>query len=243
MTNCYRCGVSDEEKKLFDAISGKGIVKICEDCLAVEKFPVVSKPVEKVDTEKQKSVRDRLIGMNKKFNYGREPNLRDLIDQKFKEKSSPLNLDLIDNFHWALQKIRRDRKVSRLQLAKAIDETEEKIKLLESGFLPDGNYQVLAKVENYFGINLRKNKAGFLNSEEKKFVLDNSLIENEIEETGKLSFDFNSVNKLKVGDLKEIDKERKKNKFGFWNRKKEIPKEENVEVDFEEEWSQENFED
>lgn len=240
MTNCYRCGASGEEKKLFDAISGKGIVKICEDCLAIEKFPVVKKPEFSEESEKQKSVRDRLIGMNKRFNYGKEPNLRDLIDQKFKEKSIQTYPDLIDNFHWTLQKIRRDKKISRLQLAKAIDESEERIKLIESGFLPDNNYQVLAKIENYFGVSFRKNKAGFLNSEERKFVLDNSLIENEpIEENEKLSFDYNSVNKLKIGDLKKM---KEKKKFSLWNRKKEIPQQEDTEVDFEEEWSQEDFE-
>jgi ribosome-binding protein aMBF1 (putative translation factor) len=226
MNSCFRCGASEEDKKLYNAISGKGIVKICEDCASIERFPIITKPVEKInESEKQKSVRERLIGMNKRFNYGKEPNLRDLIEQKFKERTTLSNPDLVDNFHWAIQKIRRTRKISREQLAKAINEPEASIKVLEQGFLPDNNYQVLTKVENYFGVSFRKKASGFPDTDSKKFVLDNSLIE----EPKHLGFDFNTTQKLKIGDLKEM-------------KKKQEEEKNNTSVEWEEEWSEEDLE-
>ena len=248
MNNCFRCGASGGDKKLFDAISGKGIVRICEDCASVEGYPLVKKPVEEVEDTKQKSVRDRLIGMNKRFNYGKEPTLRDLIDEKYKAKNPQVHSDLAENFHWTIQRIRRVRRITREQFSKGIDEPESVVRMIESGFLPEDNYKVIAKVEKFLGVSLRKG-SGLPSSDEKKFILDNSLVEKELldEEPKRLGFDFNSVSKLKIGDLKKMDEKTEKpekKKFGFWNRKKaepEEPKEDEKSADWEEEYNEEDL--
>lgn len=226
MVSCYRCGVSGEGKILHDAISGKGIVKICEDCERIERLPIINKPVEKVEvSQKQVSVRDRLIGMNKKFSYGKEPNLRDLVDEKFKHKEAMVHPDLVENFHWTIQRIRRTRRITREAFAKAIGESEATVRMIEQGFLPDNNYRVLTKVENYLGVSFRKKDSGFPDTDAKRFVLDNSLISEEDKEPKRLGFDYNSVQKLKIGDVKNMKKP-----------------EENNSVEWEEEYSEEDLE-
>lgn len=231
MENCFRCGVSEENKPLFNAISGKGIVKICSNCSAMEGFPIIKKPVEKVEeTEKQKSVRERLIGMNKKFSSGKEPTLRDLIDEKYKAKNPQVHPDLTENFHWKIQQIRRNRKITREQFAAGIGESDATIRMIEGGILPEDNYKIISKIEKYLGISLRKNEQDSQSIEAKKFVLDNSLIQtSDLEDEPKqLGFDYNSVKKLKIGDLQKmnenkeiIEKERKEKRIPFWKRKKE----------------------
>jgi len=239
MASCYRCGVSGEDKKLFDAISGKGIVKICEDCLAIERLPIIKKPVEKVEvSQKQVSVRDRLIGMNSKFSYGKEPNLRDLVDQKFKERGTQSHPDLVENFHWTIQRIRRTRRITREDFAKAIGESEATVRMIEQGFLPDNNYKVLAKVESYLGVSFRKNASGFPDTDSKKFVLDDSLVSKGDKESKHLGFDHNSVQKLKIGDLKDIKKkqEQTEEKLGYGKRK-----DDDDSVEWEEEYTEEDL--
>ena len=46
MNDCFNCGVSGERIRLFDAISGKGIVKICKECASKENIPIIRKPSE-----------------------------------------------------------------------------------------------------------------------------------------------------------------------------------------------------
>lgn len=224
MNQCLRCGISGEKAELFDTISSKGIIKLCRDCAFIEGFPIIKKPTEKQfsESEKQKSIRDRLIGMNKKF--GKEVQLRDLIDQKFK-KTVQLPSDLTDNFHWTIQRIRRNRKITREQFAKGIGESEATVRMVESGFLPESNYKIISKIEGYLGMSLRKaGSSGFPNTDEKRFVLDNSLVEKEKRE---LAFDRESIRELKVGDLKEMDEKVDKKQKGlsfFFNKKRQEEK-------------------
>lgn len=226
MAECVRCGVSDSEKKLVDAISEQGIVKICEDCLAIEDLPVIKKVEEQ--PEKQKSVRERLIGMNKKFSYGKEPTLRDLIDEKYK-KNPQIYSDLIDNFHWEIQRARRKKKITREQFAKGIGESESTVRMIEQGILPEENYKIISRIEEFLLVNLRKTNSGFSSTDSKKFILDNSLIKNEKLENEKeqLGFDYNSVKKLKIGDLKKMKK------------KEREEEKEKKDVNWGEEWAEE----
>ncbi|MCX6750749.1 MAG: hypothetical protein NTZ83_04785, partial [Candidatus Pacearchaeota archaeon] len=62
MAECYRCGVSDERERLFDAISDKGFVKICKNCSQDEELPLVQ-PVDLNKPEKVKTVYERLSAM------------------------------------------------------------------------------------------------------------------------------------------------------------------------------------
>jgi ribosome-binding protein aMBF1 (putative translation factor) len=43
---CYKCGVSSNEAVLYDALAGKGVVKVCASCLRKENIPVLKKPTQ-----------------------------------------------------------------------------------------------------------------------------------------------------------------------------------------------------
>ncbi len=229
---CFKCGVSGDKVRLSNAISSKGIVKICDDCASAEKLPIIKKPTDSqiIDSQRQKSVRDRLTGMNKRLVSGREISLRDLIDQKFKNKTVHSNPDLADNFHWVIQRIRRARKITREEFAKGINEPEATVRMIEQGILPENNYKIITKIEEYLKINLRKTgSSGFLDTTpSRRFVLDDSLTTKE--QPKKFSLDKETTKQLKIADLREMKQK----------QEREIPKEP---VDsWEEEYSQDDEE-
>ena len=199
MGECFKCGISDQEEKLSDAISSKGIVKVCKRCAVLEKIPIIKKPTENQITESKRyrTVQERLASMTKPKALNREVTLRDLIDKKSKlENPHP---DLIENFHWTIQRIKRARRITREQFAKAIGESEATIRMVEQGFLPENNYKVISKIESYLGVSLRKPGAsGFPNTETnipKQFSLEEP-----------------SSRNLKIKDLKEIKKRQEDSK-------------------------------
>jgi len=71
---------------------------------------------------------------------------------------------LIDNFHWKLLEKRRQRELTRKQLAESLNEQENSIKSIENGIVPSENYILINKLERYFGITLRKDGNDFSNS-------------------------------------------------------------------------------
>ncbi len=247
MNECSRCGVSEDRGKLHDAISAKGIVKICEYCASMENFPIVKKPViDNQIPQRPTLVRDRLSRMNRPSIVG-EISLRGLIDKDLKARKMQNHPDLIDNFHWTIQRIRRARKITREQFAKGIDEPESKVRMIEQGFLPENDYKIINKIEGYFRVNLRKpGTSGFPNTDiPKKYILDNSLIA-EKEPPKKLSFPV--TKQLKISDLREIKKkyeeDEKHQGSPYINpsfKKQENKKEKNNSIDsWEEEYSQDD---
>lgn len=211
MDECFRCGVSGDKVRLSHAISNKGIVQICDNCASIEKIPIIKKPTDNQITESQRyiPVRDRLSGMNRSRGIGREVTLRDLVDRDLKAKKIQPHPDLIDNFHWTIQRIKRAKKITREQFAKAIGESDATVKMIEQGFLPENNYKIINKIESYLGISLRKpGTSGFPETTKeplKKFFLDDSLITKE-EQIKKLSFDNSTTKQMKIADLKEMKK-------------------------------------
>ncbi len=210
INECYKCGISGEKVRLYDAISSKGIVKICGECNLIEKLPVIKKPTGEqiTESERQKSVRDRLANMNKgRVLTGREMSLRELVDRDLKAKKLQSHPDLVDNFHWNIQRVRRNRKITREQFAKGINENETTVRMIEQGFLPENDYRIINKIEGFLGINLHK-KAGdsvFPAEQPKKYMLDNSLISKE-EQARKLRFDSDTARRLKIADIKDMKK-------------------------------------
>lgn len=207
MDECFRCGASDDKVRLYDAISNDGIVKICGSCSSEENFPIIKKPVpDNQIVQKPTLLKDKLSRMNKP-SITQEVNLRGLIDKSLMAKKMQNYSDLIDNFHWVTQRTRRARKIPREQFAKEIDEPEENIKMIEQGILPGNDYNIINKIESYLGISLRKpGTSGFPDTDvKKKYILDNSLITDE-ESSKNLRFDPSTTKKLKISDLKEMEK-------------------------------------
>lgn len=68
-------------------------------------------------------------------------------------------VDLVDNWNWHIQMARRNRKMTLVQIATIIGESELVLKMLEQGNLADDAVRIIAKLEQFFKIKLRKSEA------------------------------------------------------------------------------------
>lgn len=237
---CFKCGASGDSVNLSRAISDRGIVPICDHCANIYKMPLIKKATDKQieESQRQKSVRDRLTGMNKKFNS--EVNLRDLVDKKFRERSMQVHPDLIENFHWTIQKVKRLKKITREEFAKGIGESDATVRMLEQGFVPNNDYRIIMKVENFLRVNLHKK--GAQNFPEmpvdpmQKYSLDSSMISSSEK---KLAFDPESTKILSIDDLRAMDKKVDKQQRGLFSLFKKKTEEKPVDT-WEEEYPQDD---
>ncbi len=174
MVECSRCGVSDSQRRLVDAISNEGVVKICDVCLRTEGLPTLKKPKTEYYSpfakkpEEKPSVYDRLSQMSgvKKRNSVKsetlkqqEASLKKVVDDAFvkhsKEELGKRN-DLIDNFHWVVMRARRLKKLTQVQLAKEIEVSEEAVRLAERGKIPINSDTLIKKIEDCLGVRIVK---------------------------------------------------------------------------------------
>lgn len=72
------------------------------------------------------------------------------------KKNNAIN-DLIPNFNWEISRNRKTKNITRLKLAQMINATEEQVKMMELGELPADDFVLISRIEQVFGINLRKN--------------------------------------------------------------------------------------
>ena len=191
---CSVCGVSREKVRLLDAISSKGIVKICEACFKEEDMPILRRPTTFQLKEAEK----------KPIIYRRPPpeevekaetTLKDVIDKKYEiavsreEKPRP---DLVDNFHWIIMRTRRLKKLTQEQLAKEISESVAAIKMVEQGILPEDDYRLVNKIGSFLGINLIKG-----GSKTTMFIPERS-------PARIIKFDTQTMKDLTISDLKRM---------------------------------------
>jgi|SRR3989344_3572438 len=78
---------------------------------------------------------------------------------KFGGKKNNVLNDLIPNFNWQISKNRKSHNLSRAKLAQLISASEEDVKMIELGELPADDFVLISRIENVFGINLRKHPA------------------------------------------------------------------------------------
>ncbi len=64
---------------------------------------------------------------------------------------------LKDNFHWIVRGERQKKHLTRKQTAQSLQVSEHDLKILENGVLPTADYVLVSKIEQFFGISLRKN--------------------------------------------------------------------------------------
>jgi ribosome-binding protein aMBF1 (putative translation factor) len=234
MVECVRCGVSDEKEKLFDAISSKGVVRICKKCNEVEEFPLIGKDYadrpEKIktvyerlssmahlDPEKHKvRVREREDSLKRQSS---NKTLKDIVDENFAKKisvNSKPRTDLIENFHWAIKMARRAKKISQKQLSEYIGESETAIRMAEEGHIADNSDTLVKKHEDYFKIKLFKEGFGFGLEE-----LNKQKLKEDFEKDAK--FNAETTQNLTISDLQEMKKKKEeegKGFFSFFKRKK-----------------------
>jgi ribosome-binding protein aMBF1 (putative translation factor) len=232
MVECIRCGISDEKELLFDAISSKGVIKICKKCNEVEEFPLIGK--EYADRpEKSKTVYERLSSMahldpEKHKSRIRESEeiskrqrqdktLKDIVDENFAKRISTNpkpRTDLVENFHWVIMRARRSNKLSQKQLAEDIGESETAIRMAEGGYIVDNSDTLVKKLENYFKIKLfREESSPALSGE-----LNKQKLKEDFEK--EVKFDEETTNSLTISDLQEINKKKEGGIFSFFKRKK-----------------------
>ncbi|MBA7660356.1 hypothetical protein ES703_68358 [subsurface metagenome] len=221
MEECFKCGVSEDKAWLFDAIGEKGVVKICKKCSSEENMPIIRKPTNsQLEKANQKqTVYERLshaAGIDKKDYVPSRPvvpskqetTLRNIVDKnlKIKVKGAKPRGDLIHNFHWIIMRVRRSKHISQKQLAEAIGEPEQAIKMAEQGIIPENNYQLVNKLENYFRIRLVKEDKKESLSIQKNLT---QIKEDESEtEQNVIGFDPITTKSLTISDLKEMKKKR-----------------------------------
>jgi ribosome-binding protein aMBF1 (putative translation factor) len=241
MAECYRCGVSDERERLFDAISNKGVVKICKNCANEDGLPLVQ-PFDLNKPERVKSVYERLSAManlnpqkHKEMLLEREreesirrqrgeverrqkTNLKNVIDSNFEKKKPQPRTDLVNNFHWIIMRMRRSKKLTQKQLAENIGESESIIKSAEEGVILDNADVLIKKLESYLNIKLRKGESSY-SSNEPKFVkagINEDPAKREIRERfeKEANFDNTTTEALTISDLQEIKKKKESENSG-----------------------------
>lgn len=212
---CFECGISGGKVVLFDAISDKGIVKICEKCASEQDIPIIRKPTDFQfkESEKKQTIYERLsrvagidtekIPENKELNK-QEVSLRSIIDKNFKSrfKEAKSYDDLISNFHWIIMRVRRLKKITQEQLASAIGEAETAIKMAEKGILPENYSLLVKKLEDYLEIKLMKRD--FSEKREKPIEVVNS----ELLGKPQKIFGLEATKSLTISNLKEMKKRR-----------------------------------
>lgn len=218
---CFKCGVSGDRALLFNAISEKGIVKICRKCSFEEEIPIIKKfDFNHAKPEIRPTVRQRLSNMSgvemksnktfqNKLSNKQDSNLREIANKNFESKirkeAKPRN-DLVNNFHWVIMRVRRSKKITQKQLAEAIEEPEAAINMAEQGILPEG-YKLVNKLENYLGIKIVKGKVFDVKQE-----IANSLAKEEKiikqEQSQIIDFDSETTKTLTISDLQEMKRKK-----------------------------------
>ncbi|MBU1136174.1 MAG: helix-turn-helix transcriptional regulator [Nanoarchaeota archaeon] len=173
---CFKCGRNEDEVKLLDAITFNQITKICEECSLLEDIPVIRRPSTfqlKSSEEGNKNVHVRLERISETdSNKSKISKIAHEITQKnisvFEEKKDDFErksilaksknkpLHLIDNFNWHILMARKKKKLSRNQLAEFLGESETAIKMIENKEFPDDAPKLINKLEQFFGIKLKK---------------------------------------------------------------------------------------
>jgi ribosome-binding protein aMBF1 (putative translation factor) len=234
MSECIKCEISDEKALLFDAISKGGIIKICRRCNSEENLPLVNQVKEDKGLERERNVYNRLskyakidpVEHRKKFEAGgvrkedpsevEDKKLKDIVDKNFKKKVSEEKTaeqkreDLIYNFHWVIMRERRRKKLTQIQLAHELQESEQAIKMIEQGYVPEeGGNRLILKIENYLKINISK-KPVAISNQTKYREIDPTKIQLERDFQKEANFDEITTKHLTISDLKKMKKEQGK---------------------------------
>ena len=232
MRKCDKCGREVREPNLVEAISKGRVINICRGCGEKENIPIIQKPTPKQlkKSEKKGNVEEKLDRLSKsegnkkvrKMQKKDDKSPLEMIREREKEKRRKSedrgkDLDLIGNYHWKVAKKRKDRRMTRRELAKELEEAEAAIKMIENKQLPKNALKLIKKIEQYFGIELRENTED--EKERRKRELERKKLRvagrkavegreerKKLEEGTKI--DRDKAKDLTVGDLKE-QKEKK----------------------------------
>ncbi|MEK6934193.1 MAG: helix-turn-helix transcriptional regulator [Nanoarchaeota archaeon] len=148
----------ERQIKLVEAIEEGKIVNVPEDYAVREGLPILRRSkseeiIKDVKGEKSLDVKD-LRGVDRREIFG-------LNYKKPWRKRNDVIDSLFDNFQWTITAKRRQLGLTRKKLAEAIGSNEEDIKMIENGVLPSDDFVLVSKIQDYLGINLRKDGQTF----------------------------------------------------------------------------------
>jgi len=222
MAECFRCGVSDSEEEVLEAIYKSGVVNICVKCYSKLRIPIIErKKVDWEEVDRRVSVRDRLKKASgsdsspsvvKREKYGLRTDdvtLDDIVKknlEKNKVSVDSVSDEVVDNFNWIIMRKRRILKMSQFELAESIFVPEVVVSALEKGTLPMDYKKLLKKIESVLSVSLFKGKQL---EKRKADEVENSFSEDdlEVELPRKKSFSFNLFKKKEDKTEKEFKDE------------------------------------
>ncbi len=141
---------SGANPEIVEAIEEGKIVRVHESYAKKEGLLIIRKAEVKKEVKKKPEEPEKLY-----FEDFRRP---------LNWKNSQVVAELSNNFNWEISKRRKELGLTRRQLAKAINDTENNIKMLENGALPKNDFIIINKIQSYLNINLRKDKKNFSGS-------------------------------------------------------------------------------
>ncbi len=154
--------LSDEH--VVEAIEDGRIVRVSELYAKREGLPIIRR--SRADFVREQisspSVEDRSLQKSQEQdkNLSRHSFVESL--QKPKDwKENQVMSELVDNFGWRVSIGRKHRGITRKQLAKMINESEEHIKIFEYGRLPSYDFVLINKLQDALGISLRRDGKNF----------------------------------------------------------------------------------
>ncbi len=142
------------EDRIVEAIEEGKIVRVYESYAKREGLPVLRKPnIGQI----QKTYASLPPGL-KKIQKQEETPIMEKMRKAPSWEEKQIISDLIDNFHWHINRARRNKGLTRKQFAKLINIPESSLEMIEYRRLPSNNFILIQKIEEVLGINLRKNK-------------------------------------------------------------------------------------
>ncbi len=151
--------------EIVEAIEDGRLVRVSEEYAKKEGLFILKRPMIQSYQQRSAISTPKISYQDKlEMEYGRRR--KSVLDldryrRPLNAKKEGVYFDLIDNFHWEIQKARKIRGLSRKQISSTLGESEEDIKMIENGVLPRGNYVLLNKMEKHFGLKLRRGDVDF----------------------------------------------------------------------------------
>ena len=139
--------------KMVEAIDDGRIVRVPEDYAVREGLLILRKPQAPVSA--QPLVEERPEKRSSGLDAFRKP---------LRYKQNDVVGSLVDHFHWIVGQKRKERGLTRKQVATAVQCSEHAIKMIENGILPAENYILINRIEKFLGVMLRKDGQNYQDS-------------------------------------------------------------------------------
>lgn len=144
-----------------EAIKDGEIIRVPEKVAIMEDLFILRKVVNQPQQSQQNMPNNMSVSspMRQRESASKSSIMSEWKHGKFGVKKNNALQDLIPNFNWEISRNRKKNNMTRAKLAQMIQSTEESVKMIELGELPADDFVLISRIEQIFGINLRKNPA------------------------------------------------------------------------------------